>query len=587
VTQSFHPQSCAYVFLSHDARDFEIAESFANLLRAVSAGLLKCYFTSDKKGSGGIFYGDEWYPVIHKQIRDSVHLICILTEKSIGRPWILYEAGIAKGLDRLPVPGLLVGVPSQKACVGPFSHFQNCIHDVDSLIKLVNELLSQALPPGCDPDKTLVKNQVKKHKREIAKILGNKANESLDSKDTKSIVRFIENMKTNVVTAIDDANEDLALKGDIDLLYSSFARHPDEYLKRFFSSIDVQFCERIARNGKLKRMSQLVDFSSATLVGSLLELGLPLSLSLHVPSVVIDILDGLIKDGIIEDEIDSSHVRTAVVRSFDILQESQVTSPDRIDITRSSYIRRYGNPDNQYLKVIDHGVERDLNYSYIVNVLLPHVLKRILETDASPTFLYPEMFSGSRLKEMARQVLYATSQLNLYSIRYKALIHLIQDLVLQPPHPWIVSTETEISVYAYNLERMESHFLSIRDLISLEEIPVTSYHHLKEFFQHSAAAVLSRYGAYLGVGSHYGLLELNRTLSLMNSNIVLWENCRIKEIEGDLERLDCSLTDFRRAANKVQEKLMSIKSEQRPHVKEIRSEIDLFLRLARGFSRLK
>jgi hypothetical protein len=428
---------------------------------------------------------------------------------------------------------------------------------------------------------------VKKHKREVAKISGNIANETLGSKDTKNIVRFIENMKTNVAIAIDDANDDLALKGDIDLLYSAFAQHPDEYLKRFFSSIDIQFCERIARNGKLKRISQLVDFSSATLVGSLLELGLPLSLSLHVPSVVIDILEGLIKDGVIDDEVDSSHVRTAVVRSFDILQESQATSPDRIDITRTSYIRRYGNPDSQYLKVIDRGIERDLNYSFIVNELLPHVLKRILETDASPTFLYPEIFSSSRLKEMAREVLYATSQLNLYSIRYKALIHLIQDLVIQPPHPWIVSKETENSIYAYNLERMESHFLSIRDLIDMEELPATSYHHLKEFFQHSAAAVLSRYGSYLGVGSHYGLLELTRTLSLMNNNIVLWENCRIKEIESDLERLDCSLTDFRRAANKVHEKLMNIKSQQRPLVKEIKTEIELFLRLARGFSRLR
>ena len=586
MTQSFYPKPCAYVFLSHDSRDFRIAESFAGLLKAVSAGFLKCYFTSDKKGSSGISYGDEWYPVIYEQIRESVHLICILTEKSIGRPWILYEAGIAKGLDRLPVTGLLIGLPPQKAYVGPFSHFQNCIHDEDSLIKLVFQLLNQALP-GCDPDKTLIKSQVRRHKREIAKILNNRSNESHDNKDTKGIVRFIENMKLNVATAIDNANEDADLKGDIDLIYLSFARHPDEYLKRFFSSIDVQFCERIARNGKLKRMSQLVDFSSATLVGSLLELGLPLSLSLNVPSVVIDILEGLIRDGIIDDEVDSSHIRTAVVRSFDILQENHETSPDRIEVTRSSYIRRYGNPDNQYLKVIDRGVERDLNYNFIVNELLPHVLKRILETDGSPTFLFREMFSGSRLKEMAREVLYATSQLNLYSIRYKALIHLIQDLVLQPPHPWIVSKETEDSVYAYNLERMDSHFQSIYELVELEEMPSTSYHHLKEFFQHSAAAILSRYGAYLGVGTHYGLLELTRTLSLIHSNIVLWENCRIREIEGDLEKLDCSLTDFRRAANKVQEKLTSFKSQQKLLIKEIKSEVNLFLRLARGFSRLK
>lgn len=83
MTQPLHSQSCAYIFLSHDARDFQIAESFANLLKSVSAGFLKCHFTSDKKGSGGIAYGDEWHPVIHKQIRESMHLICILTEKAL------------------------------------------------------------------------------------------------------------------------------------------------------------------------------------------------------------------------------------------------------------------------------------------------------------------------------------------------------------------------------------------------------------------------------------------------------------------------------------------------------------------------
>jgi hypothetical protein len=84
--------SSGSVFLSHDSRDVEIANSFAKLLQSASHGLLKCYFTSDKKGSAGIPYGNEWYPIIHEQIRASAHVICLLTEWSVGRPWILYEA---------------------------------------------------------------------------------------------------------------------------------------------------------------------------------------------------------------------------------------------------------------------------------------------------------------------------------------------------------------------------------------------------------------------------------------------------------------------------------------------------------------
>lgn len=577
--------SGAYVFLSHDSRDHEIAESFSKLLKAVSTGILKCYFTSDKKGANGIPYGEEWHRIIHDQIQNSSHVVCLLTEKSICKPWVLYEAGIAKG-EKIPVTGLLIGVTSQNANVGPFSHFQNCTHDEDSLIKLVFQLLRQSIP-GCEPESSHVKSQVRKHKKDISKILKKNHNEGQHTKGSQIIVDFVETMKEGVVSAMGDANQNIKENGDIDKIYTLFARHPEEHLERFFTSIDDRFRERIADNGKLRRMSRLVDFSSATLVGSLLELGLPLSLSLHVPLAVIDILEDLIKNGTINDQVETSHVRTAVVRSFDRLQENRKFAPERIEITRSSYIRRYGNPDNQYLKVVDYGVEKDLNYNYITNELLPHVLKRILQTDDSPIFLYKEMFSGSRLNEMAHEVLSAASQLNLYSIRYKALIHLIQDLMLQPPHPWIVSKETENNIYKYNLEKMEDHFQAICGSLDADEIPSVSYHHLKEFFQHSSASILSRYGGYLGVGMHYGLLELNRTLSMANANVILWDNCRIGQIGSDLEKLDCSLMAFRRAAKKAQEKLTSIKMQQNPSIKEIKAEIQLFHRLAHGFTRLK
>ncbi len=41
----------ALVFISHDTRDAKLAEAFSALLRSVSAGVLKSFRTSDKKGS--------------------------------------------------------------------------------------------------------------------------------------------------------------------------------------------------------------------------------------------------------------------------------------------------------------------------------------------------------------------------------------------------------------------------------------------------------------------------------------------------------------------------------------------------------
>src|ERR1700677_4167228 len=85
------------VFISHDTRDAELAEEFSNLLRSASAGALKSFRSSDKKGTQGIEYGSEWYPAIMEKIDEASDVVCLLTKNSVDRPWILYEAGVAKG----------------------------------------------------------------------------------------------------------------------------------------------------------------------------------------------------------------------------------------------------------------------------------------------------------------------------------------------------------------------------------------------------------------------------------------------------------------------------------------------------------
>lgn len=45
------------VFISHDARDAELAEAFGKLLKSVSAGMIKTFRSSDKKGAEGLDFG--------------------------------------------------------------------------------------------------------------------------------------------------------------------------------------------------------------------------------------------------------------------------------------------------------------------------------------------------------------------------------------------------------------------------------------------------------------------------------------------------------------------------------------------------
>jgi len=160
------------VFISHDTRDAELAEAFSDLLKKVSAGVLKSFRTSDKKGTQGIEYGVEWYPEIIKHIQDASDVVCLLTENSVNRPWILFEAGMAKGKLDTSILGIALGIPLKTASTGPFAQFQNCGDDEDSLTKLILQLLARI--PNSEPDEETIKSQVKAFKDKITKILAEK-----------------------------------------------------------------------------------------------------------------------------------------------------------------------------------------------------------------------------------------------------------------------------------------------------------------------------------------------------------------------------------------------------------------------------
>ncbi len=66
-------------------------------LTDASGGILKSFRSSDRKGTAGIEYGQEWYRAIMQKLDDASDVVALLTTHSVNRPWILYEAGVAKG----------------------------------------------------------------------------------------------------------------------------------------------------------------------------------------------------------------------------------------------------------------------------------------------------------------------------------------------------------------------------------------------------------------------------------------------------------------------------------------------------------
>jgi hypothetical protein len=100
------------------------------------------------------------------KIRIATDVVALLTPKSVDRPWILYEAGVAKGRLDTTVFGLAVGIPLEKASVGPFAQFQNSNSDEDSITKLVMQLIKRN--PEASPREEAVMLQTKAFLKKIA-----------------------------------------------------------------------------------------------------------------------------------------------------------------------------------------------------------------------------------------------------------------------------------------------------------------------------------------------------------------------------------------------------------------------------------
>lgn len=187
------------VFISHDSRDAELAEAFGKLVKSVSAGMIKTFRSSDKKGNEGIDFGDEWYKRLMSKLQATSDVVCLFTERSLDRPWILFEAGVAKGKLGTPVIGIALGVPLNRVSTGPFYQFQNMDDSADDLTKLVNQLARRV--PNLELDADVVEAQVEAFKVTEASILKTvvatgESKPAAEGTEETAVAKLVEEMKS-------------------------------------------------------------------------------------------------------------------------------------------------------------------------------------------------------------------------------------------------------------------------------------------------------------------------------------------------------------------------------------------------------
>jgi hypothetical protein len=260
------------VFISHDTRDADLAEAFSNLLKSVSAGVLKSFRTSDRKGNQGIEYGVEWYPEIIRNIQGASDVVCLLTKRSVDRPWLLFEAGMAKGKLDTPILGVALGIELKDASSGPFAQFQNCGDDEKSLTKLVFQLVNRI--PNSEPDQETINFQVGKFKKSIQEIL-----EKLESSESKKTtndlpldVKEIENSSAKLFEEIKIMFQDLPSRidrrGVLETKRLRRGLHPSMVLDLIYQTKEPRLGVRIALSLFREKLPWIYD-EGILLVGKL------------------------------------------------------------------------------------------------------------------------------------------------------------------------------------------------------------------------------------------------------------------------------------------------------------------------------
>jgi hypothetical protein len=133
------------------------------------------------------------------QLDEATDVVALLTAQSIDRPWILYEAGVAKGKLETTVFGIALGVPLEKVSTGPFGQFQNCGDDEDSLTQLVMQLLQRN--PDAAPREEAVRTQVRVFRENVDRLLKTRGKTKVTeapAAEEQNIAKLFEEVKAMV-----------------------------------------------------------------------------------------------------------------------------------------------------------------------------------------------------------------------------------------------------------------------------------------------------------------------------------------------------------------------------------------------------
>ncbi|MCO0746616.1 toll/interleukin-1 receptor domain-containing protein [Klebsiella pneumoniae] len=137
------------IFISHIAEEAEIAVNLKALIEKSFLNFINVFVSSDAHSSS---IGDGWLSQIQANLSESIYTIVICSPKSIGRPWINFEAG-ASWIKNIKIAPLCHSGLSPEKLPIPLTNFNGtCLDNNNGLENLFFSIAKEVklLQPNVD-----------------------------------------------------------------------------------------------------------------------------------------------------------------------------------------------------------------------------------------------------------------------------------------------------------------------------------------------------------------------------------------------------------------------------------------------------
>ena len=351
-----------------------------------------------------------------------------------------------------------------------------------------------------------------------------------------------------------------------------FISTPIEEIAKQFAAVNSQIAFRLG--SVISSNSEEVDFDCEKLCTSLIGIGIPAKISLHISlNIGQFVFEAIDREPA---RFSTGHVRRAVTDAILYLPNIELGRNDR-QMLAAKYARNYGNPRHINMIIFQDGRTQPISYKYLSESFLPMLAERIIGIGCDLS----KFISSGNISYMTKEILECTRRLGIYHIRFETIVALSEDLATQLPHPWLVSDRNINNILNHDRNRILHHSgILMSEECNESEFWRSSY----ECFNHICSSILAKYGCPIGGGMHAPSNTLRNVTRLAaggeHQNIALWEFCSIRDIEDDLASYGSSIERFHQILKGLQECINRQRFDRRVFVKKSLTELlDVYTRI--------